>query len=111
MKTRLPEVDPVEEGEPPIQDLMRFEIPVLRSSYPLKQWEEINRLPFSLQDDAHQAESIALRNRVKSTRALKRPLNPRNQSGVHLRDSAQSDLVVAHAVRRLFDQPLGGRQD
>jgi hypothetical protein len=60
---------------------MRFEIPVMRSAYPLKQREEINRLPFSLQDDAHQAESIALRNRAKSTRALKRPLNPRNQSG------------------------------
>jgi hypothetical protein len=69
MKTRLPEVDLVEEGEPPIQDLMRFGIPVLRSSYPLKQGAEINRLPFRLQDDAHQAESIALRNRAKSTRS------------------------------------------
>jgi hypothetical protein len=63
MKTRLPEVDLVEEGEPPIQDLMRFGIPVLISSYPLKQGAEINRLPFRLQDDEHQAESIALRNR------------------------------------------------
>ena len=62
MKTHLPDVDLVEEGEQPIQDLMRFGIPVLRSSYPLKQWVEINRLPFRLQDDAHQAEYIALRN-------------------------------------------------
>ena len=45
MKTRLPEVDLVEEGEPPIQDLMRFGIPVLRSSYLLKQGAESTTSP------------------------------------------------------------------
>lgn len=63
-KTRLPEVDFVEQGEPPIQDLMRFGIPVLRSSYPLKQGAEINRLPSRLQYDARQVESRGLRNRA-----------------------------------------------
>ena len=36
-KTRLPEVNFVEPGEPMIQDLIRFGTPALRSSYPLKQ--------------------------------------------------------------------------
>src|SRR5215470_13103453 len=37
-KTRLPEVDFVEQGEPPINDLISFGPPTLSSSYPLKQW-------------------------------------------------------------------------
>jgi hypothetical protein len=42
-KTRLPEVDFVEQGQPPIQDLKRFGPPALRSSYTLKQGADINR--------------------------------------------------------------------
>jgi hypothetical protein len=42
-KTRLPEVNVVEQGEPMIQDLIRFGPLALRSSYPLKQGAEINR--------------------------------------------------------------------
>jgi hypothetical protein len=109
-KTRLPEVDFVEQDEPLIQGLMRFGNLALDIHTRSSRGAEINLFPFRLQDDARQAEPRALRNRAKSTRALKRPLNPRNQSGVHLRDRAQSDLIVAHAVRRLFDQPLGGRK-
>src|SRR5262245_30462219 len=110
MKTRLPEVNIVEQGEPLIQDLMRFGNLALDRHIRSSRGAEINRFPFRLEDDVRQAKSRALRNRAKSPRALKRPLYPRNQNGVHFRNRAQSDLVIAHAVRRLFDQPLGGRK-
>src|SRR5262245_8027045 len=44
-KTRLPEVDFVEHGEPPIKDLISFGTPTLSSSYPLKQWGGTQPLP------------------------------------------------------------------
>jgi hypothetical protein len=51
-KTRLPEVDFVEQDEPLIQSLMRFGNLALDIQIRSSRGAEINRFPFRLQDDA-----------------------------------------------------------